>query len=150
VALTIVGDGPKRADYERLVREGGLEGLVTFLGAVGQDVIREHFAEADIFCLSSVAEGVPVVLMEAMAMGKPVVASRIMGISELVEDGVNGRLLPAGRADLLADALQELATDSGLRQRLGEAGRATVVAEFDVAHEARKLHALFERLPAQH
>ena len=67
-----------------------------FLGRVGQDEIREHYARADAFCLSSLGEGIPVVLMEAMAMRMPVIAPRIMGIPELVEDGVSGLLVTPG------------------------------------------------------
>ncbi len=144
----IVGDGPKRADYERIAREKQLGDTVTFVGAVGQDAIGEEFAAADVFCLSSFAEGVPVVLMEAMAMGKPVVAPRIMGIAELVEDGVNGQLVPPGRADLLADALARLAGDAVLRERMGAAGRQTVLERFDVAREAGRLRELLSRYAA--
>lgn len=144
----LVGDGPKRADYERIAAEKGLDGTVTFTGSVGQDVIRDEFAGSDVFCMSSFAEGVPVVLMEAMAMGKPVVAPRIMGIGELVEDGVSGRLVTPGRPDLLADALEHLAADPELRARMGEAGRSKVREDFDVAREAARLHELLARYAA--
>lgn len=147
-SLTIVGDGPKRADYERIAERLGVGDSVAFRGAVGQDTIRDEFAAADVFCLSSFAEGVPVVLMEAMAMGKPVVASRIMGIGELVEDGVSGRLVPPARPDLLAEALQQLADDAPLRERMGEAGRRTVTEYFDVAREATRLRELLGRYAA--
>jgi glycosyltransferase involved in cell wall biosynthesis len=143
VHTTIVGDGPKRADYERLAREKRLDGAVTFRGAVGQDEIRAEFAAADVFCLTSFAEGVPVVLMEAMATGKPVVAPRIMGIAELVDDGISGRLVSPGRPDLLADALEQLAGDAESCVRMGEAGRRKVREEFDVLREAARLKELF-------
>lgn len=149
VEVTIVGDGPKRDDLEDLTADLGLQDVVRFAGAVGQDAIRREYAAADLFCLSSFAEGVPIVLMEAMGMGKPVVASRIMGVPELVEDGVNGRLVAPGRPDLLADALAELAADPALRRRMGAAGRATVVREFSVAAQAENLHHLFDRFASQ-
>jgi len=79
------------------------------------------------------------VLMQAMATGLPVVASRLCGIPELVRDGQNGRLVPPGDATALADALGELATDAALRERLGRAGRATVLQEFDVEANAARL-----------
>jgi colanic acid/amylovoran biosynthesis glycosyltransferase len=145
---TFVGDGPKRLDYERLARELGIEDCVTFTGAVGQDAILAEFAVADVFCISSFAEGVPVVLMEAMAMGKPVVASRIMGIAELVEDTVSGRLVAPARPDLLAEALERLAGDAALRERMGMAGRRKVLAEFDVTREAARLAELLSRYAA--
>jgi colanic acid/amylovoran biosynthesis glycosyltransferase len=98
VTATIVGDGPDRAALEAQAR--GLD--VEFTGAVGQDRIRELYAAADVFCLPSFAEGVPVVLMEAMASGLPVVTTRVMGIPELVDEV----LVPPGRSDALADALE--------------------------------------------
>jgi colanic acid/amylovoran biosynthesis glycosyltransferase len=148
VQATIVGEGPKRADYERIAAEKGLDDAVTFTGAVGQDTIRAQFEAADVFCLPTFAEGVPVVLMEAMAMGKPVVATHIMGIPELVEDGVSGRLVSPARPDLLADALAQLAGDAPLRERMGKAGRRKVLAEFDVTRDAVRLHELLVRYAA--
>lgn len=146
---TIVGDGPKRADYERIARQQGLGDAVAFKGAIGQDAIRAEFAAADVFCLSSFAEGVPVVLMEAMAMGKPVVAPRIMGVAELVEEGVSGLLVAPGRPDLFADALEQLLGNADLRERLGQAGRARILDAFDAGREAARLQALFESYAAR-
>lgn len=136
--LELVGDGPDRGHLESHVADLGLRDAVHLAGAVGQDTMREHYAAADVFCLPSFAEGVPVVLMEAMAMGLPVVTTRIAGIGELVEDGVSGVLVRPGRADLLADALQGLA-DPEVRARMGAAGRRMVVEEFDVARSAERL-----------
>ena len=92
VTLTLVGDGPRRPALERLAHRHGVADRVRFTGRVGQDDIGAHYAAADVFCLSSFAEGVPVVLMEAMASGIPVVATRINGIPELIEDGESGIL----------------------------------------------------------
>lgn len=136
--LELVGDGPDRAHLEAHVRDTGLREAVHLAGAVGQDTMRDHYAAADVFCLPSFAEGVPVVLMEAMAMGLPVVTTRIAGINELVDDGVSGVLVRPGRADLLADALEALA-DPAVRARMGAAGRQTVLREFDVARSAATL-----------
>jgi colanic acid/amylovoran biosynthesis glycosyltransferase len=144
VELTIVGDGPKRAGLEERARELGVADRVRFAGAVGQDEIRRHYAAADVFCLSSFAEGVPVVLMEAMATGLPVVAPRIMGIGELVEDGVGGLLVRPARPDRLAAALERLLADPGLRARLGAGGRRRVEEEFEIDEVARELGAVFE------
>ncbi|HUC00754.1 MAG TPA: glycosyltransferase [Solirubrobacterales bacterium] len=141
--LTMIGEGPAREGAERRAAEFGLNGEVRFAGAVGQDEIRSHYAAADVFCLPSFAEGVPVVLMEAMAMAVPVVTSRIMGISELVDDGAQGLLVRPGRADELAAALERLARDPELRERLGRGGRAKVSAEFDVRESGRQLAAIF-------
>lgn len=141
--LTLIGDGPSRQDLERRASELGLGDAVDFAGAVGQDEIRTHYAAADAFCLPSFAEGVPVVLMEAMAMRLPVVTTRIMGISELVDDGDNGLLVRPGRADELVAALGRLARDPELRSRLGGRGREKVVAEFDVRESGVQLAQLF-------
>jgi colanic acid/amylovoran biosynthesis glycosyltransferase len=144
--LTLIGDGPTRARLERRAARLGLGEVVELAGAVGQDEIRAHYAAVDAFCLPSFAEGVPVVLMEAMAMRLPVVTSRVMGITELVEDGVDGILLRPGRGDELTIALQRLAADPDLRARLGERGRAKVVAEFDVRESGRRLAEIFAGL----
>ena len=104
---------------------------------------------ADVFCLPSFAEGVPVVLMEAMALGVPVVTTRVMGIPELVEDGVSGLLVAPGSRGELAGALQRLIDDAQLRAALGEAARRRVEAEHDLDRSAAQLRALFaERLGA--
>jgi colanic acid/amylovoran biosynthesis glycosyltransferase len=140
---TVVGDGSLLPGLRRRAAELGIDGRVRFPGSVGQDRIRNHYAGADVFCLPSFAEGVPVVLMEAMAMGLPVVASRVMGVPELVEHGASGLLVPPARPDLLADALQRLAVDPTLRRRMGEAGRAAVARRFDPEVAARLLRTLF-------
>jgi colanic acid/amylovoran biosynthesis glycosyltransferase len=116
---------------------------VTFTGAVGQDEIHDYYERAAVFCSPSLAEGIPFVLMEAMAMELPVVASRIAGIPELVEDGVAGLLVPPGRADLLADALEDVLRDPERAQAMGRAGRQRVVEQFDVDRSAERLAELF-------
>lgn len=141
--LTIVGDGPDRARLESLAAELKVTDLVKFAGAVGQDEIAGLYGAADVFCMSSFAEGIPVVLMEAMAMQVPVVATRIAGIPELVEHGVSGLIVSPGRADRLAQALAELALDPARRRAMGAAGRAKVGAEFDVRRSADALRTIF-------
>jgi glycosyltransferase involved in cell wall biosynthesis len=135
-----VGSGPKRAELEALAERLGVSERATFLGAVGQDEIRSIYGSADVFCLPSMAEGLPVVLMEAMALELPVVTTRIMGIPELVEDGSTGLLVAPGRVGGVVEALERLLTDSDLRARLGRDGRRRVLAEFDVNLSARRLH----------
>jgi glycosyltransferase involved in cell wall biosynthesis len=130
VALTVVGDGPQREHLQRLAERNAVGEAVTWAGAVGQDAIRAHYHAADVFCLPSFAEGIPVVLMEAMSTGLPVVANGITGIPELVEHEVSGLLVRPGRTDLLVGALERLAADGDLRARMGEAGREKVRSEF--------------------
>jgi glycosyltransferase involved in cell wall biosynthesis len=141
--LKLVGDGPKRPVLERLIADRGVASRFELVGAVGADEILGYYANADVFCLSSLAEGVPVVLMEAMAAGLPVVAPRIMGISELVEDGVSGLLVAPGRPDQLASALERLVADPELRAQLGQSGREKVAAEFGLERSAGQLRDLF-------
>ncbi len=132
VEVRLVGGGDLADDLARTLDARGLRDRVTLVGAVGQDAILDQYHWADAFCLPSFQEGLPVVLMEAMATGLPVVTTTINGIPELVKHERNGFLVPPGRADLLAESLAALATDPGLRTRLGEQARRDVVAGFSL------------------
>lgn len=143
VTLAVVGDGPARAALTARAQELGLGARVEFTGFVGQDDILDWYASADVFCLPSFAEGIPVVLMEAMAAELPVVATRIMGIPELVEDGRNGLLVTPARLDELVNALRRLAARSDMRRALGRAGRLTIETGFASPCVARELRAAF-------
>lgn len=141
VRLTIVGDGPDRAILERAAAPLG--GRVRFTGYLSQAQVAETLAATHVVVLPSFAEGVPVMLMEAMASSLPVIATQVAGTSELVEEGVSGRLVSPGNAAALTQAIDALAADPDLRQRMGEKGRAKVCAEFDGSAEARRLAAFF-------
>lgn len=143
--LVIVGSGPTSSGLAAMAEALGIADRVTFAGAVGQDDIRDYYERAAVVCSASLAEGIPYVLMEAMALEVPVVATRIMGVPELVVDGVSGRLVSPGRPDELASALRELLSDRVERDALRHAGRAHVVESFDVASSARRLVELFSR-----
>jgi colanic acid/amylovoran biosynthesis glycosyltransferase len=138
VRARLVGDGPDRPMLTERIAAAGLEGQVQLLGTRTRQEIADLLGSTDVLVAPSVPtqagkrEGIPVVLMEAMSSGVPVVASRLSGIPEIVCDGVNGRLFPAGDATALADVLEQLAGDDGLRDRLGGAARATALREFDV------------------
>lgn len=147
--LTLIGDGPDRAGLEDRVRRLGLSDAVRFTGYQSQDEVAAALARSAVFVLPSFAEGVPVVLMEAMAARRPVVATRIAGIPELVEDGVSGRVVPPGDSATLATAICDILADPDQGAAMGRAGRRKVEAEFDVAQEAARLAALFrEGTPA--
>jgi glycosyltransferase involved in cell wall biosynthesis len=151
--LTIVGDGPDRVRLEQQSSELGLTESVRFAGYQSQDAVAQIMTTSDVLVLPSFAEGVPVVLMEAMASRLPVVASRVAGVPELVEDGVSGLLLPPGNLKVLAESLDRLLSDPSLCGRMGEAGRAMVEAQFNVATEAALLRRLVqggERVHEQH
>jgi glycosyltransferase involved in cell wall biosynthesis len=142
LTLRLVGDGPDRTELEAEVAKRGLQNRIVFLGYRSQTEVAEELARTDVFVLPSFAEGVPVVLMEAMASQVPVLTTRIAGVPELVEDGVSGQLVPPGDVSAFADALDTLLSDGGLRQRYGAAGRGKVVTEYDAAQEAQWLSEL--------
>lgn len=137
VQLTIVGDGSEAAGLRAHAPE------VHFAGYQPPGKVAEWLNRSDILVLPSFAEGVPVVLMEAMASGLPVVATNVGGVSELVEDGVNGYLVPPAAPAALAARIGALIGDPHLRNRFGREGRAKVVREFNGAAEAARLRGLF-------
>jgi colanic acid/amylovoran biosynthesis glycosyltransferase len=143
VRLRLVGDGPDRALLERKVRDNGLEERVIFEGWRNQDEVLELYRRADAFVLASFAEGVPVVLMEAMAMQVPCIATRITGIPELIRDGVEGLLVTPGNAGQLAEAIEKIRDDLDLRERLAGAGRARVVQEYTLDSNVRRLAEIY-------
>ncbi len=143
VRLVLVGDGPQRDGLERLVDASGLRDRVEFRGAVAHTEIERILHAADIFCLPSFAEGVPIVLMEAMAMELPVIACQVMGIPELIQDDVTGRLVRPGSRDALVDALSALAADPDRRAALGRAARQRVAAEFELATNVGQLRGVY-------
>lgn len=128
--VTLVGGGEDRSSLEHYAAEAGLRGQVRFTGPLGQDRVREYYNQTDMFVLASFAEGVPVVLMEAMAKGIPVISTRIAGIPELIDHGKNGLLANAGDVEDLACQMEALIKDSTLRSRLGLAGRRTVMLTY--------------------
>lgn len=143
LTATFIGDGPHAAEIRAHARRLGLDDMTTFPGAQPEHAVAHLLQQADLLVLPSFAEGLPVVLMEAMATGLPVVASRIAGIPELVRDGENGLLIPAGDTASLIAAIDRLLRDPALRTRMGQAGRATVLADFAIDTEARRLARLF-------
>lgn len=146
VLLHLAGDGPERQRLEEEVSARGLAARVTFHGFLSQDRLKALYRQADLFALSSLAEGVPAVLMEAMAMEIPCVATSITGIPELIRDGVEGLLVPPGDPEALAGALRRLITDADLRLRLGQAGRRRVLDQFDLRKNSATLARLFAPL----
>jgi glycosyltransferase involved in cell wall biosynthesis/Ser/Thr protein kinase RdoA (MazF antagonist) len=146
----VVGEGVERARLESLIDELEMRERVQLLGARTQREVASLLAGADLFVLPSTVapdgqmEGIPVALMEAMASGLPVVATRISGIPELVEDGINGRLVPHADAQALADAIISLYKSEAMRREMGERGREKVTAEFGLRENVAKLRALFQ------
>jgi len=151
----LVGDGPWRRRIERAIRDLGLEDCVTLYGAQSRSQVVERLGRASAFVLATAPttdgkrEGLPVVLMEAMACGLPVIAAAVSGIPELVIEGHTGLLVPPRDARAVADALQRLEADAALRARLGEAGRQRVVEHFDLRRSATRRAALLTGSEAQ-
>jgi len=141
--LVIVGDGPLRPMIEGLVRDRNLGDRVEMAGALSEAQVRERMCLATALVMSSSAEGLPLVLVESLAMGVPVIATRIAGIPELVDESC-GRLVPPARPDLLAEAMVELAVmEEGKRRSLGDEGRRRVRERHWTATEVARLEALF-------
>ena len=141
--LTLVGDGPERPALEARAAALDISSAVSFTGYLDQDEVAAALAEADMLVLPSFAEGLPVVLMEALASRIPIIATQVAGVAELVRDGETGFLVPPGDVESLTDRLNQLLSDPELCRRMGEAGRNAVLAQHDVAVEAAKLLALF-------
>ena len=139
VKLTIAGDGPDREMLEEKARVLNISERVTFLGYQSQQQVRALLKSADAFAMSSFVEGIPVVLMEAMAAGVPVVATCISGIPELVRDGLNGFLVSPGDVTTTASAIGRLLEDADLRNRFAIAARKTIERDFDIRAELRWL-----------
>ena len=141
----IIGEGPQRAELERSIAMLDLGDQVQLPGARPQIEVRALLHRATAFVLPSTIaadgnrDGIPVALMEAMAVGAPVISTRVSGIPELIEDNASGLLVDAGDADALAAAIQRLLGDADLRERLAGAARAHVEQDFDSACEASKL-----------
>jgi glycosyltransferase involved in cell wall biosynthesis len=134
--LTLIGDGPERPALEARAESIGLKDRITFKGYQNQSEVAKALSRTDLLVLPSFAEGVPVVLMEAMASGKPVVATQVGGVSELVEAGRTGHLVPPGDAQALARAIRTSLSDPKWHAQAGAAGRAKVQADFNSATEA--------------
>lgn len=146
----IVGEhGEQELDLRKQIRALGLKDNVRFTGPLEQSRLYVEYQNADVFCLpcrvleNGDRDGLPNVLMEAMACGLPVITTPVSGIPEIIEDGRNGTLVPPNDAHALADAIQRTGSDRMLARNLGRAGRMTVLERFDGDRTALELAALF-------
>lgn len=148
--LTLVGDGPMRGAVEAVIRAHDMQDRITLTGWLDEAGVRAALAQSHALVLPSYAEGLPMVLMEAMASGRAVIATWIAGNPELVQPGRNGWLVPAGCATSLARAMIEAAaTPPETLQAMGREGRARVLRYFDVDTEAARLAELFQDVAAR-
>jgi glycosyltransferase involved in cell wall biosynthesis len=140
----ICGDGASRPDLERQVRAAGLQDVVVFAGF--RPDLDAWMPNADLLALPSFNEGLPNVVLEACACGVPCVATAVFGTPEVLHDGLNGYLVPAGDTAALADRILRLLADPGLRRRMGTAGRELVREQFTFAAQARQYVELFAEM----
>lgn len=147
--LRFVGDGPDRKSLEAFTRDNQLNKHIQFLGKVNHDQVQLLQREADIFVIPSFAEGIPIVLMEAMASGTPCVTTHITGIPELFTHTQDGLLVRPGNAVMLADALALLINDEELRQSIATEALNTVKEKWCIHKSNQRLAQLFTRLLSQ-
>jgi len=143
VELTLLGDGEDRAYLENLVNESGIQELVTFVGFVDQTTIATTLRNSDVFVLPSFAEGIPVALMEAMAIGIPVIATYVGGVSELVIDQLTGQVVYPSDSEGLTTAIARYLDDEGYCKEISRNARKKVTREFDIEEQVDKLAELF-------
>ena len=142
--LRVVGPGDPESTLMPAAREHGVDDAIDLIGPLEPADVADEFRRATVFALPSFAEGLPIVIMESMANGCPVVASGISGIPELIDHGVSGMLVPPARADKLADALEALLTDDALRSSMAAAARTSVQEMHDGDRQVDALLATFE------
>jgi len=145
VRFLLVGDGKMRAEFERRARAAGLEGVVLFLG--NRTDVPALLSCCDVGVLASLAEGLPNAILEYMAAGLPVVATRVGGVPEIIEDEVNGLLVPPGDPAALARAILRVLSNDSLRARLAKSGREHALAKFDFERVVDAVSQLYEGQP---
>ena len=141
----IVGEGAERRSIERNIQQRELQNKVTLLGARPSTDVQQLMNSSELFVLSSITEGAPVVYMEAMSSATPIVGTDIMGVSEIVLDGVTGILVPPADPAALASRIHELLDDEFARTRMGLAGREHVLKNLSLQGQVEKLIQLWER-----
>jgi colanic acid/amylovoran biosynthesis glycosyltransferase len=145
VRLTLVGEGTLRSILETLIADRALADRVSLAGACNHDRLTEYYGSSDAFVLSSFLEGVPVVLMEAMAMELPCVATWITGVPEIIENEREGLLVPPASAVALADAIERLMQDGEAARRFACAARRKVIAKYHLERNVERLAEEFRR-----
>jgi colanic acid/amylovoran biosynthesis glycosyltransferase len=141
----MLGDGPMRKELLAKRKDLGLEALIDMPGAASQEQVLHAWQAAAVGVLTSHNEGMPVCLMEAASCGVPVVATRVGGVSEMVDHGVTGLLCDPGNAVDLSDKLEWLLSDSPLRRRMGLVARAQAMKKFSIARQADALLDVWSR-----
>jgi len=148
VRLLLIGAGPMKDELQQMARELGLAAHVQFVGYLAQDKLAQYLAASDMFALPSLAEGLPVSILEAMACGTAVVASNVDGTPDIITDGQNGFLVPPGDAAALTARLEQALSDDALRQRLAAAGLQRVRERFCWETVLQEMEAVYARAAA--
>lgn len=144
ISLILAGDGDMRPEVERYVQANQLQNHVTITGWISSEQVKQHLLESDAMILPSFAEGLPVAIMEAMAIGRPVLTTYIAGIPELITHNHNGILFPAGDVNAIANAIIDFSNmPQGQLEAMVENAYSSVAASHDVSLEAAKLAQLF-------
>ncbi|HAJ71289.1 MAG TPA: colanic acid biosynthesis glycosyltransferase WcaL [Methylophilaceae bacterium] len=143
--LVLAGDGELRSAIERLIADYQLQSFIKITGWISSAQVREHLQASRVMVLPSFAEGLPVVIMEAMSLKRPVISTYIAGIPELIIPNQNGWLVPAGDVGMLADAMQaSIAMDSVQLEKMGEAAYLSVIERHDIDTEVKKMADFFK------
>jgi colanic acid/amylovoran biosynthesis glycosyltransferase len=144
--LVLVGDGSLRPQIETFIQRFNLQDRVEITGWADNDRVRQHIVNSRAMVLASFAEGLPVVMMEALALGRPVIGTYVAGIPELIESGVCGWLVPPGSVEALASAMRTaLELPKNQLEQMGEIGAKRIAQQHDVTREAQKLATLFRQ-----
>ena len=143
--VELVGDGPERANLVALAGKLGVRHKIHFAGSVPYSELPQKYRSADLFTLCSLAEGMPLVVLEAMGSGLPILASCVEGLEELVEVGTNGNLFPPGDVDAVAKSLIEMINNGERRVQMGEASTARV-QKYDWKHIAQRYMEVYRRI----
>lgn len=146
IRCQFVGDGPQRPEIEESIDRLQLRDVVSLTGSLTPERVAEALRVSTLFVLGSFAEGVPVVLMEAMAAGVPVVATRVGGVPELIEHGEMGLLVEPGDAAALSAAIQSMIADPERAAAMAVKARRRVMEEFDIEKSAQRLFGIFRSL----
>jgi len=142
--LLVIGDGPMRTKLEELVSLEHLNGNIIFLGT--RNDIPRLLSVLDIFVLSSLSEGLPLTILEAMAAGKPIVATDVGGIPEIIQGGSEGIIVPSNDPDVLADAISDLLRDDRKRIDMGAKARMKFEEKFTIQTMVKRYEELYEEI----
>lgn len=137
IKVLVIGDGPLKEELESMAADGNLHEIIIFTGFIKD--VEKYLASIDIFVLPSITEGTPMALLEAMAMGKPVIATEVGGVPNVVKSGKNGLLVPSKDSEKIGDAIQYLMSNKNMCEKISIAGKKTVEKEYSIEGWVKKI-----------